>query len=271
MALTFDEDENLAASDPGQVLVVRRPVKHPAKFSASILTELDQLFDKYGRSGPTLDPFAGVGRVHSLNVGCTVGVELEPEWATQHPRTLTGNALHLPFRPRSFRRLVTSVTYANRMADCHDAQERCKPCGGTGIDETRWHGTGSNICQKCRGEGRRYYQRNTYKHTLGRPLHPDNSGAMQWGNAYRDFHTAAYREAIESLDFGAHFFLNISDHIRDHKVVPVSAWHRDTLTGLGLTHLETVEVPTRRNRQGANYKARVEHEDIHVFRTPGAA
>lgn len=240
-----------------------KPVRHPAKFSAPILTEFDRLLDKYGRDGLTLDPFAGVGRVHSIPGITAIGIELEPEWAEQHPRNQVGNALALDFPDGHFKRVITSPTYANRMADCHDAQERCKECGGEGEIPADYNTTRS-ICPKCHGEGRRYYQRNTYRHTLNRPLHPDNSGAMPWGNKYREFHEAAWREALRALGPG-HFILNISNHIRGGKIIPVSEWHRDTLVKLGLVHLETVEVPTRRNRQGANYKARVDHEDIHVF------
>lgn len=241
------------------------PVKHCAKFSVPVLGELDRLLDQYGRDGYTLDPFAGVGRVHSLNAGHTVGVELEAEWACQAEGTIIANALHLPFPNRRFRRAISSPTYANRMADCHDAQERCKPCKGTGMDAV------GDDCPKCRGEGRRHYKRNTYKHTLGRPLHPDNSGAMQWGDSYRELHVAAWTELRRVLEDRGYFFLNISDHIRGGKTIPVSAWHRDTLVDLGYTWLKTVRVLTPRNRQGANYEARVDGEDIHVFQLREAA
>jgi hypothetical protein len=235
--------------------------RHPAVFSAPILTELSRLLDVYGRDGLTLDPFAGVGRVHSIPGITAIGIELEPEWADQHPRNQVGDALALDFPDGHFTRLITSPTYANRMADHHDAQERCKPCKGTGRIE-------GEVCEKCLGVGRRVYRRNTYRHALGRRLHPNNSGAMQWGQRYRTFHEDAWTEAIRVLAPGAHFYLNISDHIRDHKVIPVSAWHRDLLEKLGLTHLETVPVVTRRNGFGANREARVDHEDIHVFEVP---
>lgn len=242
-----------------------RPAKHPAKFSDEILDALDLLLTEYGRDGLTLDPFAGVGRVHELGLD-SIGIELEPEWACQHPRNQVGNALHLLFPDGHFRRVVVSPAYGTRMADHHDAQEKCRNCRGLGITAAL------EACPKCGGLGRRKYRRNTYTHTLGRRLTDNNSGAMQWGDRYREFHTAAWREAIRVLDpVDGDFFLNISDHIRKHMVVEVSAWHKATLIDLGLTWLKTVEVETPRLREGANWEARVGHEDIHIFTTRKAA
>lgn len=120
-------------------------VTHPAKFSSSILTVLAGLVQPEWR---ILDPFAGTGRVHSLGSN-TWGVEIEPEWASMHPRTIVGDALHLPFAAKSFDAVITSPTYANRLADHHEAKD------------------GS--------------VRHSYRHDLGRPLHPSNSGQLQWG------------------------------------------------------------------------------------------
>ena len=94
---------------------------HPARFNDRILEAADQLLGP--RLGWILDPFAGTGRVHELRRSgrFTIGVEIEPEWAAMHPRTIVGSALALPFGAETFDAIVTSPTYGNRMAD-HRAQ-----------------------------------------------------------------------------------------------------------------------------------------------------
>ncbi len=92
------------------------PVEHPAKYSAPILELLDLLADDI--PGPILDPFAGTGRIHQLHRDDTVGIEIEPEWATMHPRTIVGDATALPFPDNTFGAIITSPTY--RIALGHD-------------------------------------------------------------------------------------------------------------------------------------------------------
>lgn len=235
-------------------------VRHPAKFSDSIL---DGIVPYLQPRWKVLDPFAGVGVVHSLRDRIavkTVGVELEPEWANQHPDTIVGDALALPPRWRNrFDAVVTSPTYGNRLADHQDAQERCRPCGATGeVDGA--------ICTKCGGEGRRAYKRITYRHTLGRPLTPGNSGSMQWGTAYRKFHRAAWTEALRVIKPGGRLIINVSDHVRGGEVQHVTDWHVRTILGLGTATLYAFDrVGTVRMRYGANRDLRVPHEAIVVF------
>lgn len=243
------------------------PVRHPAKFSAPILTAIEDIFTRYGRPRRTLDPFAGVGRVHSLNAGATVGNELEPEWARQAPgSTVIGDATRLPFPAAAFDGIVSSPTYGNRLADHQEARERCRLCAGTGR-------TDNDVCSRCNGKGRNEYRRNTYRHSLGRPLHRRNTGQLQWGAEYKRMHILAWADALRVSAPGAMWVINVSDFLRDNglTVVPVSAWHRHTITALGLLHLETVPVGTRRNGEGANRDLRVANEDIHVFRVRAVA
>lgn len=202
-------------------------MKHPAKFSDPILVVVESLLPAAGR---LLDPFAGTGKVHRLATPTlwTVGVELEPEWATMHPQTVVGNALRLPFADGTFDVIVTSPTYGNRMADHHEAKDTSR--------------------------------RMTYRHTLGRPLHPANSGAMQWGKEYRRFHEQAWAEAVRVLRPGGRFILNCSDHIRRGDPQPVTAWHVATLVASGLEVMDQVAVPTQRMRCGQNGTSRVDHE-----------
>jgi len=104
--------------------------------------------------------------------------------------------------------------------------------------------------------------RNTYTHALGRPLTSGNTGAMQWGPAYREAHIAIWREADRLLAPNGRIILNCSDHIRAGKVVPVTQWHIDTICSLGYTVTQREQVQTPRNGFGQNGKARVAYEEV---------
>lgn len=213
--------------------------KHPAKFSDPILEVIAE--ECQNLRGVLLDPFAGTGKVHQLQTRKlhTMGIEIEPEWAEMHPRTVVGNALHLPFPDGSIDAIATSPCYGNRMADHHDARDDSK--------------------------------RNTYTHTLGRKLHPDNSGAMQWGEQYRRFHLLAWLETQRVLRQSrstartGRLILNTSNHIRDGEEVDVTGWHTRALETLGYTLLSVRTVDTTRNREGANAHLRCDHETVQVF------
>lgn len=216
--------------------MVMQPVKHPAKFSDAIL---DAIYPLLPLQGDILDPFAGTGRIHEL---CyegleTYGIELEPEWAAMHARTEVGNALDLPFDDASFDVIATSPTYGNRMADHHEAKDGSK--------------------------------RVTYRHTLGRSLSDDNSGALQWGPDYCDFHAAAWVEANRVLKPGGLFVLNCKDHVRKGEVQRVTLWHWHFLSqGLGYQTAAVRKVRTPGMGFGANGSARVPHEWVIAMRKP---
>jgi tRNA G10 N-methylase Trm11 len=179
-----------------------------------------------------LDPFAGTGRVHLLGAQ-SWGIEIEPEWASMHPRTIVGDALLLPFVEDSFDAVVTSCTYGNRLADHHEARD------------------GS--------------VRHSYRHDLGRALHPNNSGQFQWGERYREFHRAAWCEVKRVLVPDGRFLLNTSNHVRKHEVQDVNQWHFETLEDLGFEKLSVILIPTSRLRYGANSNVRVEGEVLSVW------
>jgi len=245
---------------------VRRPLKapvmapitgppHPAQFSTEVLVAIVEVIVPWamqlGRSVRVLDPFAGVGGIHLLarqseqappalfgpahNVE-TVGVEIEPEWAGQHPRTIVGDATVLPFPDACFDVVATSPTYGNRMADHHNARD-----GSTRI---------------------------TYRHKLGRALTPGNSGAMQWGEPYRALHICAWEQARRVLRPDGLMLLNVSNHIRKGKEIPVVEWHMGTLDALGFIIKDDIAVPTARMRFGANHSARVAYEHVIVASRP---
>ncbi len=215
-------------------------VVHPARFSDPILAAISSLIaseiDRAGHLLRVLDPFAGVGGVHRLTEEhcSTLGVELEPEWAGQHPRSMVGDARALPFPDGVFDAIVTSPTYGNRMADHHNARDGPR--------------------------------RITYRHSLGRPLTPGNSGAMQWGEPYRKLHRRAWEEVRRVLTPGGLIVVNVSDHIRKGAIVPVAAWHLDTIGGLGFRPERVLEIPTRRMRFGANHATRLTSEVVIVAR-----
>lgn len=247
---------------------VRVMASHPAKFSPSILEVLGRWIEPGWR---VLDPFAGTGLIHTIEHAETWGIELEPEWATMHPRTIVGNALTLPFPDASFDAIATSPTYGNRMADSHNAQERCKACRGhgtVGVAEGDVYFDLGDPCAKCSGRGRREYKRLTYKHQLGRDLHPDNSGTLQWGPKYREFHERAWAEATRVLKPGGLFILNVSDHVRNKAIQPVCDWHIETLEAMGYTVARLSNPETKRMKFGANRDARVDAEMVAALRKP---
>ena len=203
--------------------------RHPARYSDELIPVLAQCLRGTTR---ILDPFGGTGKIFKLSFwlpGAQIeALEIEPEWAAYDQRITVGNALDLPWPNDYFDAICTSPTYANRMADHHNARDAS--------------------------------MRNTYRHALGRPLSPDNSGALQWGEKYREFHRRAWAEADRVLAPGGLFVLNISDHIRKGKRQPVSEWHVSTLLAMGYRLLERHDVKTRRNLHGANSEKRVESE-----------
>lgn len=205
---------------------------HPATFTPLLLPIMAAML--IGRRY-ILDPFGGTGGIFDLGKWLGPGVqfeavEIEPEWAGQDDRITCGNALDLQWDDGEFDAICTSPCYGNRMADHHNAR-----------DDSR---------------------RITYRHYLGRPLHPDNSGQLQWGREYRDFHIAAWAEAVRVLRPGGVFVLNVKDHIRGGERQDVVAFHLGVLLGLGLVQQDWIEVPVRGMGFGANRKARVDHEVI---------
>jgi hypothetical protein len=251
---------------------------HPAKYSKEVLAKLSEILwdESY-----VLDPFAGVGLIHTIPGINSVGVEIEPEWADMHPQTIRGDATKLLFPDESFPFVVTSCCYGNRMSDSHDAKDSCKSCDGKG---TISHGRGRprTTCKKCRGTGLSI--RNTYTHSLDRKLHPNNAGHMPFtvdtarGFPYRELHRLAWREVFRVLrtptsedDPMGRFVLNVSNFIKDGEIVNVAGWHRWTLRQIGFELLERHVVSTRRFKHGANRDLRVPHEFIYVLRKPPLA
>lgn len=264
------------------------PAKHPAKFNAKVLEVVgDLLLDEYRRKHRTLhvlDPFAGVGGIHSLanEHVVTYGLELEPEWAEQDRRTLVGDVLTSDLLDGSrFDGIVTSPCYGNRMADCHDAQEICSMCKGDGIltqegvpvvlAQQEWTGGKyvgvTRVCPKCDGKGVREYKRITYKHQLGRDLSINSAAGLQWGPKYRSFHEAAWTRVDANVIPGGFFLLNCKDHVRGGVMQYVTDWHVGFIIDqLGYKFEDARQVLVKGMGFGQNRNARDDKEQIVIMR-----
>jgi DNA methylase len=220
----------------------RRPQsdEHPAAYPEAVMTAIVELLEPLGVHR-ILDPFAGTGLGHDVadRLGAdSVGVEIQPKWAAFHDRTICADARTITRKMVGrFDAMATSPTFGNRMADHHEARD------------------GSD--------------RPTYTHRHGSPLEAGNSGVLQWGPEYRDFHLAVWRKVVGLLEPGGAFVLDIKDHIREGRRMPVSAWHLNALLGLGLTYVDDNPVVTSGlGNTGANAKARVRVEHVYLFTKP---
>lgn len=239
----------------------------------ALLERLLEETKSLGRIPLVVDPFAGVGGIHDF-WPVAIGVELEREWAEQAEKALydpasmiQGDALRLPFASGSVPVVCTSPCYGNRLADHHNAKEKCRPCDGTGtIPQTGRGGDGFYKCEKCDGAGRREYDRITYRHKLGRMPTAGSSAVMQWGDDYRRFHEAAWREVYRVMEPGGLFLLNVGDHIRNRERVQISRWHYRAVKLTGFEFEQRIRVPVQKMRKGANRNARVPYEHVVSFR-----
>ena len=202
---------------------------HPARFPLAVIGVIRPYLKGYRR---VLDPMAGVG-----TLGAWANNEIEPEWAGQcGPRTTIADARALPFCDASFDACATSCCFGNRMSDHHNARDASK--------------------------------RHTYRHYIGRPLHPANGGRLQWGASYRELHEGIWAECWRVLKPGGRMIVNISDHIRRGERQGVSAWHLWALHRLGFVTVHLRKVRTPRQRHGANGHLRVDHEWVFVLERP---
>ena len=241
--------------------------RHPAKFSNAVLDELNAYLAKdhppWDLHVKTLyDPFAGIGKVFELErTNLQVyATELEWEWAIQadNPRMVdidafdfmrslteldglavgffSANREHGTVAvPRGgFDYVVTSPTYGNRMADHHNAKD-----GST---------------------------RHTYKHYLGRNLSEMNSGQLQWGDEYRDFHRAAWRWCYKVTRQGGKILVNVKDHIRKGARQLVVDFHISALGAAGYEIVGAEKVDTPGMKHGENGEVRVDGEWIVIGR-----
>jgi hypothetical protein len=93
--------------------------------------------------------------------------------------------------------------------------------------------------------------------SLGREASEGSSCHLQWGDAYREFHLAAWTEACRVLKPGGYFLLNIKDHVRNKETQGVPFWHFETLQHLGVVEVRREFIATPGQRRGENHEARV--------------
>ncbi len=203
--------------------------KHPAKYSKALVPTMLEWLDGFS---PVVDPCAGIA---SVDIPGLIGHEIEEKWALQgRCPMVVGDARQLPFRTNSLPAVVCSPTYGNRMADSHNARDSSK--------------------------------RNTYRHVLGSPLHPGNTGQIQWGQRYRIMHIKIWQEVNRILIVGGRFVLNCKNHIRKGVEIPVSEWHARILKNvLNFRLLQTKKIEVVGQRQGANGSLRVPYESLMLF------
>jgi hypothetical protein len=186
-------------------------MNHPAKFPAKVLEIFQAHVDEQSEPPTVLDPFAGVGGIHSLT-GCkaTAGIELEIEWAAMHPNTACGDSaeLLLAVPDDSIDMIATSPAYGNRFADQYIPKD---------TDTSK---------------------RFTYAVSLGRKLTQGSGAAKSFGPKYCEIHSAVWTQCARVLKPGGSLLLNIKNFYKGGEVVDVTAWHLAELRSLGLSVVE---------------------------------
>ena len=186
-----------------------------------------------------LDPFCGTGKIarlrqwlpqaHSSATRSNRNGPTRPRAAGC--RCITGDSreMHYPEPPPSTR--LHAAHLRNRMADHHEAR-------------------------------RRPALRHTYRHALGRPLTPGNSGALQWGEEYR----AAARGGLDRMPARAETWGDLrAERERPHREACCrkSPMAPSLLTRIRLHARVTCPVPASATGQR---HLRVEYESVLQFR-----
>jgi hypothetical protein len=213
--------------------------RHPARYNKKFLPIFAKMLDGSKR---VFDPCAGDGvrfkELHDtyLPDSFFFGTEIEPEWAYTIPNLLLCRDAfeYMKDVVDSFwDAILVSPVYGNRMSDSFIAKDASK--------------------------------RNTYTHRLGRQLSENNSGKLQWGDEYRDFHSRLWKECIRILKPEGKFILNVKDHIRKGEQQFVTDWHIKTIEDLGMNVIEHIKVNVPSLKNGENSNLRIPYESVLLF------
>ena len=218
---------------------LKKTIRHPAKYNDAFIPIFA---DKLSGRKNVLDIFAGTCKIANIKdygfKGKIYCNEIEPEWAEMGLGKVdsvnVGDAEHLPYKDDFFEAICTSPTYGNRMADHHEAKDGSK--------------------------------RNTYRHSIGRPLDEENTGRMQWGKKYKEKHKRVWAEAYRVLKPEGILILNIKNHIRKGEEMDVAGWQKEILLSIGFELVEDIRVPVNGLGFGANADKRVGYEEILIFK-----
>lgn len=218
---------------------------HPATFSAELIPVLVDAARPWA-NGILLDPFAGIGKANIVadEIGSVfIGFEIEPEWAAWNPKVQVCDSRAMDLYDESIDCVVTSPPYGNRMADRYAGSPR-------DMEHARANGS---------------IPRRTYRVALGRDLSEHNVGRYQFNSSYKELCSQVWAETHRVLRVGGGLILNVSNHIRDGKVVNVVDWHVDDLMKRGFVIDKVFDVATKRFRFGQNNERRVPTEKVLRF------
>lgn len=227
--------------EPGQIKPIQ--IKHPCTYSDAIIEKLSEIIPK---EGIILDPFAGTGKIGILKEkgfrGKIICNEIEPDYhqLCKYPidEWHIGDAAKMNWAAENqIDQIITSPTYGNRMADAWVPKDQSKR-----ISYTFW---------------------------MGHPLNDQNTGRMQWGQAYQQKHRDCYWEFYRVLKSGGNLFVNLSNHIRKGQEIDVVGWHLNLLTTeFGFNYCGKIKIETPRMRFGKNHEKRIDHEVLLLLTKP---
>lgn len=209
---------------------------HPCPYPDSVLEVFQDIVDaELNHEAIVLDNMAGIGRIHELS-GCqTVGIEIEPEWASQHSRNICGDATALPFASSTIDAVFVSCSYGNRLADQYLPPD---------------HDTSSRL---------------SYAISLGRKLSEGSGAKLAWGPKYQALHASAWAEAGRVLKRPGLFVLNVKDYFIRGERQQVCVWHQKTLESLDFHLAHVIELPEQLGWRNSPTRLR-DHEKVFVFR-----
>lgn len=256
---------------PSDLEEIRR--RFPTKFTRSILDQIElELRSRMLHQATILDPFGGVGGIHALADRLpvtTYAVDIEPEQAACHDRTVHGDSRLLPKVIARYGLptpdvIVTSPAYGNRLSDQYLGSdgEKCRPCDGKGwktLPDDR-----TEDCAVCQGSGKSKSRRQGYAIALGRKVSEASGARWYWGKKYRDLH-AAVLDAMAQVG-AAWWMVNVSSSIATlvsggkPEYLPVMEWWVEEIARrYDIVGLRAIETPRMRMGQNGDQRVPVEH------------